>query len=81
MKRPGKRIVSVDLGYDLAEHWVLAIVVRSQTCRELFTDGENEQLLVEIPGGERIWVAFWREPDAEDGARKSNQTKKETLKV
>ena len=60
MKRVARR-VEVDRGYDLAEYWVVAKVIRSQMCKDLFTDSLKEQLLVELLGGERVWVAFWRE--------------------
>ena len=56
------RHVMIDQGYGPAECWVKAKVVDSQMTRDLFDDKkQNEQLLVEIPGGERVWVAFWNE--------------------
>lgn len=54
--------VMIDQGYGPAEHWVKVKVITAQMCRDLFDDNkQNEQLLVEIPGGERVWVSFWRE--------------------
>ena len=53
MKRVARR-VEVDRGYDLAEYWVVAKVIRSQMCKDLFTDSLKEQLLVELLGGERV---------------------------
>jgi len=52
----------IDQGYGPSEHWVRAKVVGSLMCRDLFdANKQNEQLLVEIPGGERVWAAFWEE--------------------
>ena len=60
MKRVARR-VEIDRGYDLAEYWVVAKVIRSQMCKDLFTDSLKENLLVELLDGERVWAAFWRE--------------------
>ena len=63
MRQPKKpiRFVEVDLGYMTNECWYRARVICSQRVKDLFGDGDNENLLVELPGGERKWVAFWRE--------------------
>jgi len=60
MKAP-VRNVSVDLGYGPGGDWTTVKVVRSQIVDKLFGEGQAERLLVEIPGGERIWVSHWRE--------------------
>jgi len=60
VKRVARR-VEIDRGYDLAEYWVVAKVISSQMCKDLFTDSLKENLLVELLDGERVWVAFWRE--------------------
>jgi hypothetical protein len=61
MKRTAGQHVMIDRGYGTAEYWVRARVIRSRMCADLFDpDRKSEQLLVEIPGGERIWVAFWK---------------------
>jgi len=56
-----KRSVLVDLGHGLAQLWTSAKVIMSQKCKNLFDEGNHEMLLVEVPGGERIWVSHWRE--------------------
>jgi hypothetical protein len=53
------RYVMIDQGYGPEEHWVRAKVIRSMKCQNLFDQGESEQLLVEILGGERLWVESW----------------------
>ena len=55
-----KRHVLIDLGYGPSEHWVRAKVVKNRMLKGLFDEGESEQLLVEVPGGERIWVSYWK---------------------
>jgi hypothetical protein len=60
MKKP-IRWVMVDQGYDLAENWVQARVRDSREVAQLFCDVPIEELLVELPGGERTWVSSWRE--------------------
>jgi hypothetical protein len=55
------RYVFVDEGYGPAEHWVKAKVIESRMCKDLFDGPDKEQLLVELPGGERFWAAFWEE--------------------
>ena len=55
------RHVMIDRCYNLSENWVKAKVIGSQMCKNLFDDGKSEQLLVEISGGERVWVAFWKD--------------------
>lgn len=61
MPRKKQRYVMIDTGYDLHENWIHAKVISSQMVGRLFDDGQDESLLVEIPGGERIWVDFWQE--------------------
>lgn len=53
------RYVKVDLGYALAENWVIAKVIEERLCQNLFSEGTEKDLFVEIPGGERLWVRFW----------------------
>lgn len=53
------RYVNVDSGYGCAEHWESAKVIDSQMVNNLFDDGQSEHLLVELLGGERVWVAYW----------------------
>lgn len=55
------RWVRVDMGYGLAECKVSAKVVSERKVSKLFEDGQSTDLLVEIPGGERVWVSFWEE--------------------
>jgi len=55
------RYVMVDQGYDLAENWVRARVRDSRRVSMLFSKEDSEELLVELPGGERTWVAYWKE--------------------
>ena len=55
------RQVHVDLGHGPAEHQVTAKVIYEQVCQSVFGEGTNTRLLVEIPGGERLYVAFWKE--------------------
>lgn len=55
------RYVMIDQGHGPAEYWVKAKVVGRQLGKDLFTEKPTEQLLVEIPGGARVWAAFWRE--------------------
>lgn len=54
-----KEQVRVDIGYDLCENSVVATVIERLFVQELFSDELKENLLVEIPGGERIWVDSW----------------------
>lgn len=63
MRRAKKpvRFVRVDMGYGPAENWCRAKVVESRMVGQLFSDELVENLLVEIPGGERMWVAYWTE--------------------
>lgn len=58
-KQPA-RYVRIDIGYGPAEHWVTAKVCDQRTVSLLF-GGESLDLLVETPGGERIWVSSWDE--------------------
>ncbi len=63
-KRVGKepaRYVLVDRGYQTAEHWVQAKVIRSEMCETLFGGPQQEQLYVVLPSGERIHVDRWAE--------------------
>jgi hypothetical protein len=60
MTKP-KRFVRVDMGHGPAECWTTAKVVGQRECRQLFGDGTRTDLLVELPGGERIWVSSWDE--------------------
>lgn len=59
------RIVMVDLGYHTAEHLVSAKVIKSASAKNLFDDNHGEALLVELSGGERMWVSRWYECDPE----------------
>ena len=56
-----KRFVNVDVGYDLWEHYIEVEVIESSMVKNLWDDGLREQLLVELPGGERINVDYWEE--------------------
>lgn len=58
--RRAKRYVSVDMGYGLQENWYHVRVIGSRTVDTLFS-GPQEELLVELPGGERKWVSYWTE--------------------
>ena len=60
MKRKHE-LVRVDMGYGPAEHWVTARVIERRAVSQLFAEGPAINLLVEIPGGERIWVSDWNE--------------------
>jgi hypothetical protein len=60
MKAP-VRYVSVDLGYGPLEVWTRAKVIASEMVGSLFNNEQREDLLVEIPGGERVWVSNWKE--------------------
>lgn len=50
----------VDEGYGLTECLTRAKVIDTMTVKALF-GGTNENLLVELPGGERKWIGFWTE--------------------
>lgn len=56
------RYVNIDMGYGPAESWEKAKVIRSEMRKSLFS-GEQEALLVERLGGERVWVDYWTESD------------------
>ena len=56
-----KRFVSVDMGYGPAEYWVEALVIDERQDKGLFDEELQTSLLVEIPGGERLWAAYWTE--------------------
>lgn len=53
------RFVLVDMGYQTIENWYTVKVIESRMTKNLFDDGESEELLVEF-GGERIWVIHWK---------------------
>ena len=55
------RLVRVDMGYETAEHWVTTKVVSERTCQALFGAGTTTSLLVEIPGGARMWIDHWKD--------------------
>jgi hypothetical protein len=58
------RYVQVDRGYGCAESWCRAKVIKSCVRKPLFPvpgEADPESLLVELLGGERIWVDFWKE--------------------
>lgn len=55
------RYVIIDQGYGLAENWVKVKVIKSVLYDDLFTGGEQEALLVELPSKERIFVHFWKD--------------------
>ena len=57
------RYVMIDQGYWLAENWYKVKVIRSEQVSELFSGETKERLLVELPGGERVWADYWREID------------------
>lgn len=59
--RKPARFVMINNGYDMHDNWMRAKVISSRMVGRLFDDGQDENLLVEIPGGERMWVAFWEE--------------------
>lgn len=61
MKKSGDRYVTIDTGYGPREKLERVKVIRSEETKGLFDDKPKEILLVEICGGERIWVAFWTE--------------------
>ena len=62
MKKKSTRYVMVDRGYMTNECWYHAKVINSRPCvKNLFTGEMGERLLVELPGGERIWVDYWTE--------------------
>ena len=56
-----RRQVMVDMGHGPSESWQYATVVDSQMTDQLFSSEKVEQLLVELPGGERTWVDYWKE--------------------
>ena len=56
-----QRLVRVDSGYGPAEHWETAKVIQSRMVKQLFSDDLKENLLVELMGGERVWVDSWEE--------------------
>lgn len=58
-KKP--RYVMVDDGYGPAECWNRVKVVGKAMSKDLFGGPDKEQLLVERGGGERSWVAYWKE--------------------
>ena len=62
MKRAPRRTVWVDRGYGPAEHWTPARAISEQMVNTLFGAPEPS-LLVELPGGERVWVSSWRDTD------------------
>lgn len=49
------------MGYGPAESWTTAKVIEERTVAQLFGNGEDKELLVEVPGGERLWVGYWKE--------------------
>lgn len=55
-----ERYVMIDVGYQTRESWQRGKVIDSHVVESLF-DEPREELLVELPGGERMWVAFWKE--------------------
>lgn len=57
--KKSRRTVHVDMGYGPIEHIVEAEVVGERICENLFDNGKTTDLLVEIPGGERVWVSHW----------------------
>lgn len=60
MAKPKARYVRIDQGYGTNSDWYTVRVIRSEPTQTLF-EGQKERLLVELPGGERIWVAHWEE--------------------
>ena len=61
MTRKQARYVWVDQGYGMNECWYTARVVDSRMVKDLFGSGQSENLLVELPGGERTWVSYWKD--------------------
>lgn len=61
MPRKKRRTVWVDSGHMTNECWGPAEVIDSRQCNNLFGGGTSEDLLVEVLGGERIWVSSWRD--------------------
>jgi len=55
------RYVSVDMGYQTAEGWQRAKVIKSEVTKGLFGIEEKEILLVELPSGKLVWVDYWKE--------------------
>jgi len=55
------RQVRVDVGYGPAERWETVKVIDERACQSLFGEGTETDLLVELSGGERMWVSFWEE--------------------
>ena len=64
LKRPkaSDRYVRIDQGYGPASHWVTGRVIESRMYSALFEHHEDsESVLVELPGGERVWADFFEE--------------------
>jgi len=60
MKKKTIEYVDVDIGYDLAENWYRAKVVDRKFVNSLWGDEKEENLLVEICDGSRMWVKYWK---------------------
>lgn len=55
------RTVVVDMGNGPHEYLQYATVIRESEINGLFDNNPYKVLLVELPGGERVWVSEWTE--------------------
>lgn len=59
-KKPA-RYVKIDTGYGCQSIYETCKVLDERRCKGLFSDELQTDLLVELAGGERIWVSSWEE--------------------